>query len=135
MTNKVPNPKNQKWRRALLSFWSLVLGHLLVIGPWSFCSLVGCDKTASAPAAPSSKITVASLVPAATDVIVNMGAGDHLVAVSNWDPKLPALASLPRAGDYRTVDWETIAQAKPSKMIVQFARAKCRPGWRIMPSR
>ncbi|HEX3355394.1 MAG TPA: helical backbone metal receptor [Tepidisphaeraceae bacterium] len=71
---------------------------------------------------------MASLVPAATDVIVQMGATDHLVAVSNWDAKLPEIASLPRAGDYRTIDWEKIAQAKPGAMIVQFAPGKMPPG-------
>src|SRR5438046_742509 len=92
-------------------------------------SFVSCDRAPTAPAATTqSKITVASLVPAATDVILNMGAGDHLVAVSNWDPKLPELDRLPRVGDYRTVDWEKIAEVKPNMMIVQFAPGKMPAG-------
>jgi len=103
----------------------------LVIGAWSL--LVSCDRSQSEhPAQPAStspsKITIASLVPAATDVILNMGAGDHLVAVSNWDPKLPELNKLPRVGDYRTVDWEKLAEIKPAAMIVQFAPGKMPAG-------
>jgi iron complex transport system substrate-binding protein len=92
-------------------------------------SLLSCEHAPTAPAATNqSKITVASLVPAATDVTLNMGAGDHLVAVSNWDPKLPELSRLPRVGDYRTVDWEKIAEIKPGVMIVQFAPGKMPAG-------
>src|SRR5205814_5566597 len=125
MTNEIPNRNDQRGPLPL-SLWSLVLGHLLVIGPWSFL-LLSCERS-PATQAPSSRITVASLVPAATDVILNMGAGDHLVAVSNWDPKLPELDRLPRVGDYRTVDWEKIAEVKPSTMIVQFAPGKMPAG-------
>src|SRR4051812_36065934 len=57
--------------------------------------------------------TVASLVPAATDLILGMQAGEHLVAVSNWDAPQAAIAGLPRAGDYRDVDWEKLTQVRP----------------------
>src|SRR4051812_27107390 len=98
MTHKAPNPKDQ-WTRHLR--WSLVLGHLLVIGHWSLILLLfnGCDRRASVQSPPSTTravaLRVASLVPAATDLILGMNAGEHLVAVSNWDPKLPQLDGLP----------------------------------------
>jgi iron complex transport system substrate-binding protein len=69
-------------------------------------------------------------VPAATDLILGMGAGDHLVAVSNWDPQRPETAGLPRVGDYRTIDWEKIASLRPGVMIVQFRADKMPPGLR-----
>ncbi len=126
MTNKIPNPNDQTMRGC--RHWSLVIGHLLVIGVWALGLLsLGCGRAEPA-ASKAGPITVASLVPAATDVIVNMGAADHLVAVSNWDPKLPEIDALPRAGDYRTVDWEKIAQVKPTDMIVQFAPDKMPAG-------
>ncbi len=110
----------------------MVIGHSLVILVWSLVILfAGCGRTDTTKGANSAKpgpVTVASLVPAATDVIVQMGAADHLVAVSNWDAKLPEIDSLPRAGDYRTVDGEKIAQVKPSVMIVQFAPDKMPAG-------
>lgn len=64
--------------------------------------------------------TVASLSPAATDLIVGMGAADHLVAVSNFDPERAEGSGLPRVGDYRTQDWEKIAAIRPAKIIIQL---------------
>jgi iron complex transport system substrate-binding protein len=65
--------------------------------------------------------TVASLSPAATDILLGVGAADHLVAVSNYDPgDNPAVAGLPRVGDYRTQDWEKLAALRPAKMVVQL---------------
>jgi len=62
---------------------------------------------------------VASLVPAATDLLVAMGAADHLVAVSNFESD-PRVKGLPRVGDYLNTDWETLATARPSAMLVQM---------------
>jgi iron complex transport system substrate-binding protein len=70
--------------------------------------------------------TVASLAPAATDLILGMGAADHLVAVSNYDPVDVGLKTerrrqeLPRVGDYLTTDWETLATLRPAVMIIQM---------------
>jgi ABC-type Fe3+-hydroxamate transport system substrate-binding protein len=44
-----------------------------------------------------------------------MGAGDHLVAVSNYDRQ----SNLPRVGDYIAIDWEKLSQLKPN-VIVSF---------------
>ena len=96
----------------------------------------GCDRgpaasagspstnTAAAAGAP----TVASLVPAATDLLLGMGAGDRLVAVSTYDRTRPETSALPRVGDYRTVDWEQIATLRPSLMVVQFRPDKMPAG-------
>jgi iron complex transport system substrate-binding protein len=85
------------------------------------CSAAGgCDQppaqstTAKAP-------KVASLVPAATDLILGMGADDHLVAVSNWDTNREPIQKLPRVGDYQTTDWEKLAELRPDVMIVFMA--------------
>lgn len=98
-------------------------------------TLFGCDRSAAtAPNAPAATTraagakTVASLVPAATDMIVGMGARDHLVAMSNWDAARPEIDGLPRVGDYRTIDWERIASLRPGVMIVQFREDKMPPG-------
>src|SRR5437016_4463256 len=50
--------------------------------------------------------TLASLSPAATDLLIGMGAGDHLIAVSNFDAERDETRGLDRVGDYRTQDWE-----------------------------
>jgi len=73
------------------------------------------------PAPPTRKNpTVASLSPAATDILLGLGAADHLVAVSNYDPARDATAGLPRVGDYRTQDWEKLAALRPAKMVIQL---------------
>lgn len=61
---------------------------------------------------------VASLSPAATDLLLGMGLARRLVAVSNYDAEQVA-AGRPRVGDYQHVDWEKLAELRPSVMIVQ----------------
>lgn len=61
---------------------------------------------------------IVSLSPAATDLLLGMGARDQLVGVSTYDSD-PAVAALPRVGDYESVDWERIQTLAPSVMIVQ----------------
>jgi len=109
----------QRCRETLRFFFSLIL-----------ILATGCERSdALAPATrPASAKSVASLVPAATDMIISMGARERLVAVSNWDAERPEIAGLPRVGDYRTVDWEKLASLRPDVMIVQFAPDKMPPG-------
>src|SRR5262249_39739693 len=79
--------------------------------------LAGCDRSQSIPT--SGKLPrIASLVPAATDLILGMGAADHLVAVSNQESDRAEIRQLPRVGDYQTIDWEKLAQLRPDVMIV-----------------
>jgi ABC-type Fe3+-hydroxamate transport system substrate-binding protein len=73
--------------------------------------------------------TVASLVPAATDLIVSMGAGDHLVGVSNYDDTTrPELKHLPKIGDYQTIDWERLSSLKPNILILFHSPERIPPG-------
>src|ERR1700744_3416424 len=75
---------------------------------------IGCDRRGTSAVSPVAKHpTVASMVPAATDILLGMGAGDHLVAVSNYDTANPGAARLPRVGDYQNTDWEKLASLKP----------------------
>jgi iron complex transport system substrate-binding protein len=67
------------------------------------------------------RTTFASLVPAATDLLIGMGLGEHVVAVSNYDVDRPATRGLPRVGDYQTTDWERLGALRPDVMIVQIA--------------
>ena len=90
----------------------------------------GCDRPAAPPAAAArpGKITVASLVPAATDLLIGMGARDALIAVSNYDAPRTETANLPRVGDYRTIDWEKLAELRPAVMVTQFRPDKMPAG-------
>src|SRR4051794_35456488 len=66
-------------------------------------------------------LTVASLSPAATDLIIGMGAGGHLIAVSNYDR---VGMDLPKVGDYQTTDWEKLSELHPSVMIIQMGASR-----------
>lgn len=89
----------------------------------------GCDrKTPALPTATTKSPTVASLVPSATDLILGMGAGDHLVAVSNYDRE-PGAANLPRVGDYQTIDWEKLAPLHPNLIITYYGPGRIPPGF------
>ena len=89
---------------------------LLLVLAW----VAGCDRAAGPTAGSSQARKVASLVPAATDMLRGMGAGDRLVAVSNYDTAA-AVKDLPRVGDYQTTDWETLARVRPDVMVIQLA--------------
>ena len=108
------------------------------------CLNIACDRPGAKPqsppdaarasyragAAPVKQPSVASLSPAATDLLVGMGAADHLVAVSNFDADRGSIAALPRVGDYRTQDWEKLSALRPAKMIVQVHEDRLPSGLR-----
>ena len=119
----------QRRGETLRSFFALALIVVAV-----FIAGAACDNssavtsTTQSATRPAGKKTVASLVPAATDMIIAMGARDALVAVSNWDAQRDEIAGLPRVGDYRNVDWEKLASLRPDVMIVQWRPDKMPPG-------
>ncbi len=78
----------------------------------------GCGRDAAPTKTRVARPTVASFVPGATDLIVGMGAADHLVAVSNYDYRREAIAGLLRVGDYQSMDWERLATIRPDIAIV-----------------
>jgi iron complex transport system substrate-binding protein len=89
----------------------------------------GCDRGQSSHRrSKTSSPTVASLVPAATDLIIAMGATDQLVAISNYDQLRPQIQFLPRVGDYLTNDWEKLSEIRPEVMVTQFDPAREPPG-------
>jgi iron complex transport system substrate-binding protein len=90
------------------------IGIILVVA----MALASCDRSAPAP---GKHPRVASLAPGATDLILGMGAGDHLVGVSNFDTARDEINGLPRVGDYQGLDWEKLAPLKPDMLIVFMA--------------
>jgi len=104
---------NQRVRRPVA--WATILIVVFLLHTVT----AGCgrsDSGKSSHLAPRKNPTIASLVPAATDLIVGMGAGDHLVAVSNYD-LITEASGLPRVGDYQNIDWEKLAQIRPNVLI------------------
>ncbi len=95
------------------------------------CILLGGGAWAVGQVArPTSRPTVASMVPAATDLLLAMGAQNHLVAVGNYDAERAELRGLPRAGDYLTIDWEQLIVIRPEVLLIQNAEDKIVPGTR-----
>jgi iron complex transport system substrate-binding protein len=89
-----------------------------------------CQKnSATTQPATNGPITVASLVPAATDLLLGMGAADHLVAVSNYDPIEITGRELPRAGGYGEPDWELLSTLHPRLMIIQMEPTRLPAGF------
>ena len=89
--------------------------------------LGGCDRGApqSPATAPAHRHpTVACVVPAATDIILNMGLANHLVGVSNYEPKTSELRDVPRVGDYHTVDWERLSVLRPDILVINRPQAQ-----------
>src|SRR5271154_966242 len=66
------------------------------------------------------RITVASITPAGTDLVLGIGAADHLVAVSDLDEDRDGTVGLPRVGDFDHVDWEKLVASKPRILLTQF---------------
>ena len=81
-------------------------------------AVAGCGEERERPSAGTGPPRIASLSPAATDLLLGMNAGDRLVAVSNYDAD-PRVADLPRAGDYQTFDWEQLSAVAPDAIVVQ----------------
>jgi iron complex transport system substrate-binding protein len=101
------------------------MGQLLRIaaGTIFLAALAGCGRGhANAPQAPApAEPRVATITPAGTDLLIGMGAADHLVAVSNYDEDRPETAGKPRIGDYQSIDWEKLAPLQPQILIVFYA--------------
>src|SRR5688572_12395907 len=94
----------------------------LVLIAFALFGAAGCDGEPPAPTTRPAQETarVASLVPAVTNMLLELDQQGLLVAVSNYDTD-PRVAALPRVGDLLTMDWEQIAGARPTHMIVQMS--------------
>jgi cobalamin transport system substrate-binding protein len=104
------------------------MGQLLrmAAGAILLAAMAGCGRGHGAAesipaAAPAVAPRVATITPAGTDLLVGMGAADHLVAVSNYDEDRPETAGKPRIGDYQSIDWEKLAPLHPQILIVFYA--------------
>jgi iron complex transport system substrate-binding protein len=101
---------------ALLTYWALPPApHHATLSPSPL------DQPADQSATPSTTDPpVASLSPAATDLIIGIGGADHLVAVSDWDEDREGTENLPHIGDFDHVDWEKLSAAGPKILVTQF---------------
>jgi iron complex transport system substrate-binding protein len=73
---------------------------------------------ASGPHAAGEPRRIISLVPATTEMLFAMGAGDRVVAVSNYDRFPPEAVTLPRAGGLLDPNLERILSLQPDLVVV-----------------
>ena len=69
---------------------------------------------------------VVSLVPAATEMLFAMGAGDRLVGVGSYDRYPPDVSRLPRLGGLLDPDVERVLALKPDLAIVYATQSELR---------
>jgi iron complex transport system substrate-binding protein len=67
---------------------------------------------------------VVSLIPATTEMIFAMGAGDRLVGIGNFDRFPPETSTLPRVGGLIDPDTERILSLRPDLVIVYNTQAE-----------
>ncbi|NNM89072.1 MAG: ABC transporter substrate-binding protein [Phycisphaerae bacterium] len=91
----------------------------------------GCRKKASVPlrhtpAGVVQPVRIACSVPAATQILLQLGAAGDLVGVSSFDRTLlpPPLQALPVIGNYLHLDYETLLNVQPTVLVVQMAPAR-----------
>ena len=81
--------------------------------------LIGAIANATVPAVQAVQATrIVSLVPALTEMVFAMGAGDRVVAVSSYDDTPPQVQSLPRVGALIDPDVERIITLRPDLVLV-----------------
>lgn len=120
------------WCRAVYDPAEMQPRVVFCLGLVWIAAVVGCERPAGRPSTAPAAVhpTVASLVPAATDLLVGMGAADHLVAISNYDLARPETAGLAKVGDYQSVDWERLTTLRPDVLVVFQAPDRVPAGMR-----
>ncbi|HMD53556.1 MAG TPA: ABC transporter substrate-binding protein [Phycisphaerae bacterium] len=95
---------------------------LLCLALALFCT--GCRRPPSVTADNLPRII--STVPAATQILIQIGGAYTLVGVSSYDPPLlkPPLNSLPVVGDYMNLDYELLLVLHPTALIIQMAPSR-----------
>ena len=114
---------------------------LLLLAPALFCApargavVSFVDHRGTAVRIPEPPQRVVSLVPAVTEMIVAIGAGGSLAAVTANDSRLPGMAARPVIGGFQTPSLERIAALAPdlifyavaqSEVPARFAGGTCR---------
>jgi iron complex transport system substrate-binding protein len=86
----------------------------------SACSACDLGTVAQPVAAPQ---RIISLIPATTEMLFAMGAGNRLVGVGNYDRFPPEVSRLPKVGGLLDPDVERVISLKPDLVIVYATQA------------
>jgi len=87
----------------------------------------GVGATACGPATPERAPDAAferivSLMPAVTETLIALGAGDRLVGIGRFDPPVPGRPDLPRLGDAFDVSLESVTGLEPDLVLLNSRR-------------
>src|SRR6185436_17546016 len=96
------------WLRAAVGLWSQ-LGLALLAGCWASQALAADDA--------GNRARIVSLTPSVTEVIFALGAGDEVVAVSDYCDFPPQAARLPQVGSFLAPVVERVLAAEPTLVI------------------
>jgi iron complex transport system substrate-binding protein len=94
------------------------LRHLLKPGPIGAALVVVVISIAVAVAAQSTPSRIVSLVPALTEMVFAIGAGDRVIAVSSYVEEPPAVRKLPRVGALLDPDVERIIAMRADLVLL-----------------
>ena len=79
--------------------------------------LAGCSSTAERPIRPSAH-RIVSLLPSFTEILFDIGAGDHLVGRTTWCDYPPAAKAVPSVGDGIPPNIEAVVARKPDLVVL-----------------
>lgn len=99
----------------------LALSIAVVAAAWTLVRAAATDAPASEPAATTSASPasrVVSLIPAATEILFAIGAGDRVVGRTRWGVHPPAAASIPNVGDGIRPALEAVLARDPDLVVV-----------------
>ena len=86
-------------------------------------AFVGADPTTIQRATTPAPQRIISLIPATTEMLFAMGAGNRLVGVGNYDRFPPEVSRLPKVGGLLDPDVERVISLKPDLVIVYATQA------------
>lgn len=89
---------------------------LLMLAHLSGCDQTASDSNAETPGTQPASPTIVSLSPAATQMLIDMGRRDHLIAVSQDDAED---LGLPTCGSYNRPDIEKLLALAPDLVVTQ----------------
>jgi iron complex transport system substrate-binding protein len=80
--------------------------------------LIGCLAAVGQPAAQTAPRRIISLVPAVTEMLFALGAGDRVVGVSSFDKFPPEIEKVPRVGALLDPNLDRILSLKPDLVVI-----------------
>jgi iron complex transport system substrate-binding protein len=93
---------------------------------WPLAAVAGLGRAQNAAAVKPPVRRIVSLVPAATEMLFAMGAGDRLVGVSTYDRFPPEVTKIPQAGGLLDPNVERILSMRADLVIVYSSQTELR---------